>query len=217
MERMGNSITFVATSCGRHDLLRRTLHSFLEFADIVPCRMIVCEDGQMTDSLLKLARDMPNIEFIVTGQRVGQLAAIDFAYCRINTPLVFHCEDDWEFYRTGFMAESLEALAANPKAVTLWLRDANDTNGHPYTHQANGWRRMIHGYNGLWHGFTWNPGLRRKADIPSGGYGSIAKWDRKQPWNAEAQVGAFYKQHGCYALLAKQGYVRHIGEGRHVR
>ena len=47
---------------------------------------------------------------------------IDLAYSNVDTEWIFHCEDDWEFYREGFVEDSMALLEANPEALQVWLR-----------------------------------------------------------------------------------------------
>src|SRR5438874_831703 len=51
---------------------------------------------------------------LVNGGRLGQMQAIDRACAQVGTPLIFHCEDDWQFTRGGFMRESPALLQALP-------------------------------------------------------------------------------------------------------
>ena len=71
-------------------------------------------------------------EHFRTGERVGQIRLIDQAYARVDTPFIFHLEDDWEFYRSGFMEKSRALLERDPKILLVQLRAWNDTNGHPF-------------------------------------------------------------------------------------
>ncbi|MBK6807259.1 MAG: hypothetical protein IPG84_21505 [Betaproteobacteria bacterium] len=50
------------------------------------------------------------IELIVNDPPVGQMTSIDRAYALVDTPYVFHCEDDWRFFRSGFVEESRVVL-----------------------------------------------------------------------------------------------------------
>ena len=76
--------------------------------------------------------------------------------------------------------------------------------------------------NGVfWHGFSFNPGLRRLSDYVSiGGYGKHARFDFEVPWKAEQLIGEHYRRSGFYAAILcdgnGEGYVRHLGRGRRV-
>lgn len=208
-------ITLVVTSCGRFDLLQRTLASFFAFADMPVSAAVITEDsGELIPAaaLNEIPRTIPR-QIKITAHRVGQIDSIDRAYELVRTPFVFHLEDDWEFYRTGFMQESYDALLTHPECINLWLRERNDTNGHPIDGDV-----LRFGYNRRWHGFTFNPTLKRMADYHRVvRYGHIARFDPRDPGSAEAAIGGWYHRNGFHARIAASGYVKHIGEGRHVR
>jgi len=221
-------ITGVVTSCRRYDLLSDTLNSFFSMNTAPFDRLIVIEDGADIPEEIRRPFSHHPIEWISTGQRVGQLAAIDYAYSRVTTPYIFHFEDDWLFYRSGFIERSLVVLESNPKCLQVWIRALTDTQRHPmeeFVHTDLGvtWRRLALDYRfkGEWHGFSFNPGLRRLQDYVSmGGYGVHARFDPANPGEAESRIGALYRMRDFYAAILcdddGSGYVRHIGWGRHV-
>jgi len=224
-------ITMVLTSCGRPDLLARTLDSFLKY-NTYPIRdFIVMEDGVAPACLSgDGAYRGQKIRWLCTGKPVGQISAIDLAYQAVQTEYIFHCEDDWEFTAEGFIEKSLAILKATPKILQVWLRALDDTNGHPVIDvplTAGGvpYRLMQPAYMtadwGTWHGFSLNPGLRRRRDYRLAG--SFRAFDPSQamnPYDVERDVGEFYMKRGFIAAILadrdSQGYVRHIGWGRRV-
>jgi hypothetical protein len=221
-------ITGVLTSCNRYDLLQATLQSFFNVNRTALANLIVVEDGPEIPQEVRNHFDGCGIEWISTGRQVGQIAAIDYAYSRVKTPYIFHMEDDWEFYRSGFLQKSLAILETNPKCLQVWIRALNDTQGHPvephvYCDREVQWRRMALDYRfkGNWHGFAFNPGLRRFADYVSiGGYGVHTRFDPAQPGASESEIGRVYRQRDFFAAILCDnegaGYVRHIGWQRHV-
>ena len=219
-------ITAVLTSCGRHDLLKVTLDSFFATDGGQVDEMIVVEDGPPIPAHIQQLYAAHPISWIDTGARVGQVAAIDYAYSRVRTPYVFHMEDDWQFFRAGYMQASLEVLRANPKCLQVWIRPFDDMQGHPllpYVYEDNGvrWQRLAFAYLGVWHGFSWNPGLRRFADYVSiGGFGAHARFDPATPLSSERRIGDVFRRRDFYAAALGdgqgKGFVRHIGAGRHV-
>src|ERR1700680_4876954 len=121
--------TVVITSCQRYDLLARTLESFRKYnTDEGIARILVVEDGNGNPSDVC---ERFGAELIRSEQRLGQVAAIDFAYSKVETPYIFHLEDDWEFYRSGFMERSRAILEIDPSALIVLLRAWNDTERHP--------------------------------------------------------------------------------------
>jgi hypothetical protein len=222
---MQPDITVVVTSCNRHDLLARTLESFRAHeTEGRVARILVAEDGDANPEAVCVRF---GAEHFRTGVRVGQIALIDRAYAQVTTPYIFHLEDDWEFYRPGFMQKSRAFLEREALILLVQLRAWNDTNGHPLAFRApNGsFGIMATGYSDCWHGFTFNPGLRRLSDYrllgasyerqPRTMYVKPVKATAALPYEVEAS--AFYHRLGYKAaILDEGGYVRHIGEERHV-
>ena len=121
--------SLVITSCGRFDLLRRTVASFLKFADVQPKQYILVEDSGDESVREVLAPFNLPFEILINQPNTGQYpsierlhAAIDRAYAQVKFSHIFHCEDDWEFFRTGFIQESFIVLNALPKASAIMLR-----------------------------------------------------------------------------------------------
>ena len=191
-------ITLVVTSCGRYDLLARTLDSLFAYSDLTFAEVILAEDWEGMS---------------------GQVRMIDKAYCRVKTPYIFHCEDDWEFYKRGFLGDSLEILEKYPDILQVWIRAHNDTNGHPIERRPEyDVPTMVYGFEGMWHGFAWNPGLRRLADYHRfyhrlGSYSSCTQGFSSA--QAESVIGSYYKDAGFRAAILPEvnGYARHIGGG----
>jgi hypothetical protein len=220
-------VTAVVTSCCRQDLLERTLDSFFHFNTYPIDRIIVVEDGS-ADVNAPLVTKYRNrqIEWLSTNSRMGQIVAIDYAYSTIDTEFILHCEDDWEFYASGFVEKSLVLLQALPRCLQVWIQPLNEINGHPLgveRETASGvpYRRFEFGYIAIWHGFSFTPGLRRTADYRLlGRYGRYVRHDNARPGSAEAGLSQIYRNCGFYTVIladnAERGYVRHIGDGRHV-
>lgn len=215
---MSDDTTIAITSCNRHDLLHTTLASLRAFnTDRATGEIIVIEDGDADPS--DLCRRF-GAKLLRVGQRIGQLAAIDLLYSYVNTPYIFHCEDDWEFFRSGFVERSREILRTDLSAVCVWLRAWDDTNGHPLSFASScrtfGVLSSDHVYADVeWGGFTWNPGLRRLSDYMR--VGPFSRFKPRPHLSAEADIAARYKALGFRAvILDETGYVRHLGWDRHV-
>ena len=202
----------VLTSCGRFDLLRRTVQTFLQYADIAPEKFVVVEDSGDDNVRAALADLRAPFEFVINRPRLGQAAAIDAGYARVETPFVFHCEDDWEFFRGGFVGESFVLLDALPKASAIMLRGrderrelrklpAEETGGvrffraHPKLH-----RRFF--------GYGYNPGMRRMSD-----YRRVAPL---ADIGGEGEVSFVFLRLGYATAHLEIPAVCHIGWGRHV-
>jgi hypothetical protein len=166
--------TLAVTSCGRHDLLHRTLQSYFDCVSNNPVATIILEDGPdpAPTWLQDLKPRMGKLSWINNVERMGQSYSIDRLYNEIKTEYVFHLEDDWEFTESGFLQPSFIILRDNPTVSMVALR--TDWN-HPLiaAPAIKGYAWMAEPYwGGVWGGTCWNPGLRRLSDYTRfGSYG----------------------------------------------
>ena len=209
------AITFCLTSCGRFDLLRRTMQSFFAVNEHPIEKYILIDDSGLPDAqsqMEAIAEESPcqdNFQLLVNQERQGQMASIDRAYAEIETPYIFHCEDDWEFTKGGFLKPSLDLLKAFPDAVMIWLRDPLSAPGVTRSmkallkpHRCLDVSESIPDYI-----LNFNPGLRRLADYREAG--SYQKLEN------ESSVGRFYYETGRKNLLLFGApYCVHIGGGQ---
>lgn len=205
--------TIVVTSCGRFDLLRTTLESLFAHIDIPPAQTIVIEDSA-TPGAEEVVCALPSpIELIVNERQLGQIASIDRAYARVATPFVFHCEDDWEFFRTGIVSESFAVLSAHDDVAMVGLRARDQLNRRlrdmPERETA-GVPYFLHdpSLHPEYFSYSFNPGLRRLRD-----YQRLAPF---APIGGEADISYAYKTLGFRNANLERAAVRHIGDDRHV-
>ncbi len=219
---MPSDTTVVITSCGRPDLLQQTLDSFFRWNTYEIEKIVVVEDAGIPGIVdhLKLRYQQAPICWIEHPTRMGQIRAIDDGYAQVTTDYIFHCEDDWEFYRGLFIEESKAILGLRSDILQVWIRELDDTNGHPIEpdiYQAGevSYRLPEIDFRGFAHGFTFNPGLRRLANYRAiGSYGSHVVYNTANPQISELLLGALYKALGFRAAILMQGCCRHIGAGR---
>lgn len=207
-------ISLVVTSCGRHDLLERTLRSFDKFNTYPIEETIISEDGDSPAPAW--LEDLPNLgpkTWISHGKRKGQIYSVDRAYAEVKTDFVMHVEDDWEFFRHGFIEESLGILEEYPNIVQCSIRDDWDHPSvtipdFPFPINQPDWREG-------WSGFCFNPGLRRLADYKRiGSYGRHVSYFPH--FVGELELSKLYRNMGFYAA-ALPAACKHIGEGsRHI-
>lgn len=231
IERTTPTIALVVTSCGRANLLYRTLTTFSQFNTLVLNEAIIIEDGGLDHDRESLARmlnlDVERLVLIKNEKNLGQIRSIDRAYEAVKSEYIFHCEDDWEFYNSNFMETSLNILQADPRIFCVWLRAHNDTNGHPIcreVHETDGgisYHLMSKSYKGVWHGFTLNPGLRRRADCLMMGPYIDLPLAHELPGRTritESDISIHYHRLGYVGAITscKDGFVRHIGQDHHL-
>lgn len=231
IDQIKPTIALVVTSCGRANLLYQTLRTFSEFNTLRINEAIVIEDGgldhdhKLLAGMLKL--DPEHLTIIKNETNLGQIRSIDRAYQAVTSDYIFHCEDDWEFYRGGFMEISLKILKEDSSIFCVWLRAHNDTNGHPIdsvvheTVDGISYHLMSKYYKDVWHGFTLNPGLRRRSDcLAMGPYIDLplAHVLPKRTKVAESDISIHYHRLGYTGAITsnKDGFVRHIGEDYHL-
>jgi len=219
-----DTVSVVCTSFNRPDLLERTLHSFFKFNTYPIEDFLVIDDSGKVGCNDHLSDSFQGVTFQYNTERLGQIESIDLAYSQIASRYIFHLEEDWEFYEEGFIEKSLSILKSNPTVQQVWIRSEKDTNGHPHydalrsTNLAE-YYIMHKNHNHKWHGFSFNPGLRRMGDyLQHGPYSSISKFYPKQPWVSEMRIGKYMVEHGFVSAIIKgNGFVKHIGNKRGIR
>jgi GT2 family glycosyltransferase len=198
-----SGITFVITSCGRFDLLEICLASFLKYNTAPIAKYLLVEDsGDKRVHEVVAKFDIP-MEVIANDSPLGQIAAIDRAYQTITTPYIFHCEDDWRFFRTGFIEESLPLLKQDPSMTTVLCRRPGQNpqfdaiiEGSPLHSMGRvRYKKAKLWLVPYWLGYSFNPGLRRLSD-----YRRLGSFSR---WGDEIDASIYFKLRGMTcAVLA---------------
>ena len=226
-----SEITVVLTSCNRPNELLRTLKSFFTYNTYKNIKEILIIDDSgikgCIDHIIKVIPDEYIVKVIYNDKNIGQIKSIDKIYSYINTEFIFHCEDDWEFYSSGFIEKSMDILLKNPKVFTVWLREYCNTNfyvkrnGHTISNSLidNTYYKLncFKERDNIWNGFTFNPGLRRLSDYKKvGPYNEI---EFKHSGGSEEALSRKYFILGYYCVITTNynGYVRHIGWDNPVR
>lgn len=222
------SVTMVITSCGRTDLLERTIESFFKVNTYPIKKVIITEDSGTPQDFSKVRSLVPcELEIIENKTNIGQIASIDLAYSKVDTDYIFHCEEDWEFFNNGFIEKSFEILETNSKIFTVWLRGHADTKNHAILKEEqfkldnDYYYLMNQHHKKVWCGFTFNPGLRRTSDcMIFHPYNNLEVKIVKNGLNimGEMDMSIYYQELGyCAAITSNaDGYVRHIGGKRHI-
>ena len=212
---MNDEVSLIITSCGRFDLLEETLDSFFKYNTYPIKKIIITEDSTEGNKLKKLVSkyENQNFQLIVNETRLGQLKSIDKAYKEVDTEYVFHCEDDWEFFREGFIEKSIELLKEDEKILIVGGRAKKDylegfffDESEDYVSKSGEKFYKVKGEI-----FTYNPGLRRKKDMYL--FGLHEKLENQR---YEEVLSDFYKEKGFKTIFFKEPFVRHIGNKRHV-
>ncbi len=207
-------VSLVVTSCGRHDLLEKTLRSFIQHNRFPIKETIIVEDSaEVSPEWFAKLDGLGWKVWITNGCRKGQIYSIDRAYAEVKTPYIAHWEDDWEVFRGGFIEDSLEIMGKFPNIVQCAMRDdwghtVIEDKRFPFPVMEPNWA-------GGWSGFCFNPGLKRLSDYKKiGGYGRHVGYDPR--FVGELELSKLYRSLGFFTAKIKAA-CKHIGTGaRHV-
>ncbi len=208
-------ITLVLTSCGRFDLLETTLKSFFSHDDAELIDHFILTEDSGDPAVYQVLEQFQNAQFDVIFNAIprGQLPSIDTAYQRVTTPYIFHCEDDWHFSKSGFIKPSLVLLEDFKELVQVLIRDPREgavsiIDVPLVEHKSIRYRPIDPTTHPIWHGYSFNPGLRRRSD-----------YERLGPFRLhlnEANISIHAKELGYHVAALENGGVQDIGKHRHV-
>jgi len=214
-----DKVCLFMTACGRPDLLEICLKSFVKYNTYPIEQVIICEDCGIKgiDDFVYDILPYPNIKIIYNEKRLYQMKSIENGLQHITCPFVFHLEEDWEFYDSGFIEKSIEILKKNNMVTSVWLHNFYDIharynfsfskveNNDYYIVIGNPPDRTGNGY------FSWQPGLRR-VEIEKYGAPYPDKFD-------EGSLNNIFRDMGMYAAMTDKidGYTKCIDWNRHVK
>lgn len=214
-------VTAIFFSCRRLDLLNQTISSFVKMNTYPIKEMIIVDDSGDRGTHACIKDTYPDYTLILHSKNVGLIKSIDIGYSHIKTDYIFHCEDDWGFYKPSFIEPSLELLKRNSNIITVWLREQYDTNRHPVETQVHSVGKVTYQYLGLdfngWHGYTFNPGLRRLVDYEEIKPFSQFLGEEKDSVFTEHRIGQAYYRLGYRGVILSTGFVRHLGHRKSIR
>jgi hypothetical protein len=216
---MIGKLTVVLTSCGRVDLLKRTIDSFKKFYTISD--FIIIEDSGHKDVREELKRLYPDYTLILNKVNLGLFESIDKAYSKVRTPFVVHLEDDWEFFKGGFIERAVKILESDQSIMQVNLSNIQDQpiegykfiDGMPYSifGASSDGDAKSGVWQSYWHGFTCNPSIRSME-----GYNKTKPWVHwydKEDFLAlrEMRIGQEYYRLGYKAAFLNDSFCTHIG------
>jgi len=194
------------TSCGRTDLLQRTVDSlFLNQQREID--LLIHEDG---NEILLERGDYKGTVTAMFSERKGQHESINlFLRKRLNEKYYLHSEDDWEFKNTfDWITASVKIMESDPMIIKVLPRGTIE---HPckYDYEIDGIKYgFLQPWNSVdnirWCGFSYNPGVTR-VDLLK----KFLPLDRYENNLAERIYDAGYKK-----VQLERAVYHHIGEGR---
>ncbi|WP_109315317.1 hypothetical protein [Pseudovibrio ascidiaceicola] len=207
-------VTSCITSCGRLDLLSRTLDSFMPAHQGDFAKSIIIDDANTQEVQEWVASNYPATEVLLNQPQLGQMKSIDKMYAHVNTPFIFHGEDDWLFERGSTVGACKKIMAAEPKVSVVCVRKLSDLQQR---FQDNCIKKEIDGVQYAlmptdihpeWLSFSFNPGLVRKS-----------LWDKYGPYDqygTEERISMVMKKDGWMVAFLDPGACHHIGGEAHV-
>jgi hypothetical protein len=206
-----DDVTVCVTSCGRRDLMLETMASLQTFHRIK--RLIISEDSTDMAMVAWLKSQFPNAVVLHGPKQLGVMGSIDRMYAAVETPYIFHIEDDWSFDGPIDFAFAKKRLAADAALSVVCVRIFTDFKAK---HRARATTRTVDGVelarmdptsHELWYGHSPNPGMLRH-DL----------WQKYKPWARFTPDGfsGHIKGDGHYMEFLIPGVAHHIGGGRHV-
>jgi hypothetical protein len=220
---MNKEVTLFITSCGRKNLLKKTLESFVKFNTYPIKEVILCEDSGLL-GIVDFAKDIlpyPVI-FCYNKERIGQMKTIEKYTALIKTPYVFHLEDDYEFFDYGFIELSFKILDSDKNITQVLLEDEQHNYpvidiGNPLCYKlmtSHACDKNNNNGDGPLTCFSWRPSLKRteiqKLRMPY------------ELWDDEYTIQLKINKLGMYSVITKnvkdgkKGFCTHIGLNEHV-
>ena len=211
--------TVALTSCGRFDLLERTLGSLLPCLEGPVAKLVVTEDSNdpgVHDMVRRFSGSGLKFEVLVNDPPIGLIRSIDRLYSHVETEWVFHCEDDWEFFSDGFIERSFAVLKESDRHSMAGLRIASEfppgyMGSQLTTRSGVAYHVTDPAVAGAFAGLSFNPGLRRMRD-----YGIVGPYSDFRASASEVRVARCYLELGYRITYLAEPAIRHLGEGRHV-
>ena len=207
------------TSCGRFDLLDRTLASLVPRLEGPVAQFLVIEDSgdpAVADVVRRFDGSWGRIETIVNDPPLGQTRSIDRLYEHVTTEWIFHCEDDWEFYSDGFISRSFALLKEFDRVSMVSPRDSSGfLSGYWGSEKVSSsgvsYRLANPEGAGPFSGMMFSPGLRRMRD-----YRIVGSYNDLSIAPYEPRVGQVHLELGYRVACLGEPAVRHTGDERHV-
>jgi hypothetical protein len=197
----------------RPELLRQTLESLNRWCTFD--KVIAINDFRDEATNKAFREVFPKGELISLSEQLGHHRAVDYMYAKVETPYIFHCEDDWEFDAPFDFNAIKNLMAKNPAISQVCFRKISefspeevdrtkivevDTEGMNYL--------RLDPVHKQWHGYTFNPHLvSRKLWADIGGFAKFKK---------ERHISRVLRAQGRYVAYMNPGNCSHLGEDQSV-
>ncbi len=204
-------LSTVLTSCGRFDLLKATVGSFLQH--FATDKILIAEDSDKAEEAAAFARAFPVAEMHVNKPKLGQMRSIDALYARLTTPYVLHLEDDWAFSASVDLDRIIDFMEGRPDISVVCIGYRLDRrflhHAKPESHGGLNYLVWDLEAHPKWFSYSFNPSI-----------GRVALWREIGPFarfTTEENVSEHCKARGMRIAMAVPAIALHIGEARHAQ
>jgi FkbM family methyltransferase len=208
-----SDITFVMVSKGVLDFFSKTLDSFFKINTYPIEKYIIITDSKNIQFIKDISKKYNNLE-IISIENKNKLNSIDQAYSLVETDYIFHCEEGYEFYKDGFIENSIKVLKTQQKVIQVYIKSDNNNpiQDKIYYLPLNVGVSIIEPINidvgqQNYMGFNFCPGVKRLKDwkILPNGYSQFI---------SEYQIDQYYRTNKfmivSLATKINDGYVKFI-------
>lgn len=226
-------ITFTMTSCKRIELLKKTINSFLNCCTDLYLidEWFIVDDNSSESDRIEIRQLYPFFKFRFKNElEKGHAISMNIIYQSINSPYIFHLEDDWQFFhKSNYITNCLEVLTENPNIGQClinknYMETESDINilGGVYKTTTNGIPFFLHEYFSnatdftekygcgiscyYWKHFSFRPSLIKTSSILH--TGSF----REDSSHFEKEYSERYYENGYISAFLDSIYCLHIGK-----
>lgn len=152
----------------------------------------------------------PKGELIDIGQHLGHHKAVDLMYSKVDTPYIFHSEDDWVFDSLPDFSKMFVLLNQNDSIVSVCFRKIDDFLFTEDEALRIDYKNIddidiadLTPLHDQWHGYTFNPHLIKKSV-----YDELAPF---ASYKKERHISRIFRRQAKYVAYLKNGCCHHIG------
>ena len=205
------TVTVCISSCGRLDLLAETLRSFRAFN--TGGIYILSEDSTDAVVIAEAERLYPEMTILSGPDRLGLMGSIDRLYSSVQTPYIFHLEDDWVFEGPVNWQAAIALLSNNDKIANVSVRAFEEikpkfrARSDAQSFSGAAFQIMRSNAHPEYFGWSSNPGLI-----------ATALYHHYKPFKRllHDQMSGAIKKDGRAVAYLLPGVARHIGRGRNL-
>ena len=207
-----DDVTVCVTSCARLDLLAEVMESFRAFHP--GGKILISEDSADPKAIAALQADYPYAQILSGPEQVGQMRSIDRMFSLVETPYLFHMEDDRPFKGAIDWDAARELLDTRPDVANVCVGDFAEikpkyrVRSDPAMCRGVEFRIMRVDAHPEFFGWSNGPGLMRTSL-----YHAYAPFSRAR----HDQISAMIKRDGGREAYYVPGVSFHAGHGRNVK